>query len=150
MEPRGFNGAVRALARRWREGLTRLTSRLAPGSDPALESLRDLQWELKEREARYRDLLDHQGDVIVRRDAEGRLTFVNDAFCRTFDLSREAALGRVFRIPLAGGGAAEEEAVPASPAETNERRSRVVELETLSGPRWFVWEDFAILGGTVG
>ena len=134
------------LARRDKSANERLAS-LAQRLDASLESLKDLQWEVREREARYRDLLDHQGDVIVRRDAEGQLTFVNDAFCRTFDLSREAALGQVFRLPLAGGGTADDEAVPASPADSNERRSRVVELETLSGPRWFVWEDFTILDG---
>ncbi|HMK42299.1 MAG TPA: ATP-binding protein [Methyloceanibacter sp.] len=133
-------------ARRDKDANERLAS-LGQRLDASLESLKDLQWEVREREARYRDLLDHQGDVIVRRDAEGQLTFVNDAFCRTFDLSREAALGKVFRLPLAGGGAADDEAVPASPTDTNERRSRVVELETLAGPRWFVWEDFTILGG---
>ena len=28
--------------------------------------------------------------------------------------------------------------------EGEERRSRIVELTTAAGPRWFVWEDFAI------
>ena len=79
-------------------------SRRSPrGSNSSLESLKDLQWEVREREARYRDLLDHQGDVIVRRDADGRLTFVNDAFCRTFGLEREAALGQVFQLPVLDG-----------------------------------------------
>ena len=114
--------------------------RLATRLDAALESLKDLQWEVREREARYRDLLDHQGDMILRRDREQRLTFVNDAFCRTFGMEREAALGQIFRLPL----------VRADEVETvhldsvDERRSRVVELSTAAGPRWFVWEDFAV------
>jgi PAS domain S-box-containing protein len=96
---------------------------------------------VREREARYRDLLDHQGDVIVRRDAEGHLTFVNDGFCRTFDLSREAALGQVFHLPIASSEIpADDEAGEAFPAESNERRRHVVQLATLSGPRRFVWE----------
>ena len=37
-----------------------------------LEALKDIQWEIRENEARYRDLLDNQADVILRRDA-GRL-----------------------------------------------------------------------------
>jgi PAS domain-containing protein len=68
---------------------------LAERLDASLESLKDLQWEVREREARYRDLLDHQGDVILRRDADDRLSFVNDAFCRTFGMEREAALGAI-------------------------------------------------------
>jgi PAS domain S-box-containing protein len=139
-EPGRFAGALAAVARRWREGLTRLTSGLAPGADPTLESLRDLQWELKEREARYRDLLDHQGDVILRRDNERRLTFVNDAFCKTFGLTREAALGRVFTLPANDAGAVGHAHFAGG------RRSRTLELETTAGPRWFLWEDFAIIG----
>ncbi len=139
-EPRGFNRALAALVRRWRDGLTRVASRLTPGADAGLESLRDLQWELKEREARYRDLLDHQGDVILRRDKERRLTFVNDAFCKTFGLTREAALGRVFTLPANDAGAVGHAHFAGG------RRSRTLELETKAGPRWFLWEDFAIIG----
>ena len=58
-----------------------------------LEALKDIQWEIRENEARYRDLLDNQADVILRRDAEGRLTFVNQAFCRTFELERRTSGG---------------------------------------------------------
>jgi PAS domain S-box-containing protein len=118
---------------------TRLET-LASRLDSSLESLKDLQWEVREREARYRDLLDHQGDVILRRDAEERLSFVNDAFCRTFGMERDAALGQVFRLPILTGD--RDEAAP--PQRGDERRSRVVELATASGPRWLVWEDFAI------
>lgn len=120
-----------------RDGLTSLADRL----DASLESLKDLQWEVRERETRYRDLLDHQGDVILRRDADERLTFVNDAFCRTFGLAREAALGQAFPLPLAND---EQDTQAMFPAESEERHSRVLELSTLAGPRWFVWEDFAI------
>jgi PAS domain S-box-containing protein len=115
--------------------LEELASRL----DSSLEPLKDLQWEVREREARYRDLLDQQGDVILRRDTEGRLTFVNDAFCRTFGLAREAALGESFQLPVL-----DSEGQDAAPTGGDERTSRVVELSTASGPRWFVWEDFSI------
>ena len=123
-----------------RSGSARLAV-LADRLDASLESLKDLQWEVREREARYRDLLDHQGEVILRRDADDRLTFVNDAFCRTFGLDREAALGRPFRLPLVHAG---NDAEARFPQEGEQRRSRVIELETANGARWFVWEDFAI------
>jgi PAS domain S-box-containing protein len=123
--------------KRGSERLAALTERL----DQSLESLKDLQWEVREREARYRDLLDHQGDVILRRDAEGRLSFVNDAFCRTFGLTREEALGHVFNPPILD---AEGETPTERLGEGEERRSSIVELATAVGPRWFVWEDFAI------
>ena len=110
---------------------------LAKRLDQSVEFLKDLQWEVREREARYRDLLDHQGDVILRRDRDRRLTFVNDAFCRTFGFTRETALGHAFMLPLVSGE------VEAPLPEGAERQSRVVELATEIGPRWFVWEDFA-------
>ena len=113
---------------------------LAERLDASLETLGDLQWEVREREARYRDLLDHQGDVILRRDGEQRLTFANDSFCRTFGLDREADLGRTFTLPITTAPNGDREAKLAE----GERQSRIVELATVSGPRWFVWEDFAI------
>ena len=45
------------------------------------EELADRIWELKETEARATSLLEAQGDLIVRRDSEGRITYVNDAYC---------------------------------------------------------------------
>jgi len=127
-------------ARREKGGGEHLAS-LADRLDQSLESLKDLQWEVREREARYRDLLDHQGDVILRRDADQRLSFANDAFCRTFGLTRDAALGQVFQLPVLS---AEREEPAAGTEQGEERRSRIVELSTAAGPRWFVWEDFTI------
>src|SRR5207302_6028282 len=78
-----------------------------------LEALKDIQWEIRENEARYRDLLDNQTDLILRRDKYGCLTFVNQAFCRVFAIDRSAVLGRPFAprvlagdnaTPLAPGG----------------------------------------------
>jgi PAS domain S-box-containing protein len=142
--PRGLDRAVATLARAWqgwrRSRLLPNQAMLAARPEASLESLRDLQWELREREARYRDLLDQQGDVILRRDKEQRLTFVNDAFCRTFGLKRETALGRVFDLPETNA----EQETPATLGTDTDRRSRIVELTTAAGPRWFVWEDFAI------
>ena len=126
--------------RRERAGNARLAA-LADRLDQSLESLKDLQWEVREREARYRDLLDHQGDVILRRDADQRLSFVNDAFCRTFGLSRDAALGQIFHLPVTS---AEQDEPAGWQKDGEERRSRIVELRTAAGPRWFVWEDFVI------
>ncbi len=112
---------------------------LAGRLDSSLESLKDLQWEVREREARYRDLLDHQGDVIARLDADGQISFVNDAFCQTFEVSRQAVLGRPFELPVLNA-----EPIEPPAAKDDARTSRVVELLTSSGPRWFVWEDYVV------
>ena len=43
------------------------------------EAMADRNWELQEAEQRTRRLFESQGDLIVLRDADGRITFVNDA-----------------------------------------------------------------------
>jgi PAS domain S-box-containing protein len=104
--------------------------------DAAMERLHDLVWEAREREARYRDLLDGQGDVIFCRDAEGRLTFANDAFCRIFGVRRGQALGERFTPEIL-----------ARDSEENGRRGRVraeMSIMTAQGPRWFAWEEFPL------
>src|SRR5687768_14376248 len=45
------------------------------------EELADRNWELRETEERARSFLEAQGDFIVRRDADGRITYANDSFC---------------------------------------------------------------------
>src|SRR5262245_29336031 len=45
------------------------------------EELADRNWELKESQERTRGFLEAQGDLIVRRDGQGRITYANDAFC---------------------------------------------------------------------
>ena len=106
-----------------------------------IEELKDVHWELRESEARYRDLLDYQGDVIARRDREGRLTFINDAFCRTFGVARETIIGQTFR-PKHISGETLEDAANAAPDSQKWRYQESV--STVDGPRWFVWEEFAI------
>jgi PAS domain S-box-containing protein len=105
-----------------------------------LEALKDIQWEIRESEARYRDLLDNQADVILRRDAHGRLTFVNQAFCRVFGLERRDVLGQVFAPSVVAG----EEVVPLAPGSALCRQRYVQEIETTAGPRWFEWEEHAV------
>ena len=45
------------------------------------EALADRNWELQEAEGRARSLFESQGDLIVMRDADGRITYANDAYC---------------------------------------------------------------------
>jgi PAS domain S-box-containing protein len=105
-----------------------------------LEELKDLQWQIRENEGRYRDLLDNQADVIVRRDADGRLTFANRSFCRVFGLERSAVLGQPFKPRVIAG----DRVSPLAPGATVRERRTVQEIETVSGPRWFEWEELEV------
>ncbi|MEZ5922865.1 MAG: ATP-binding protein [Hyphomicrobiaceae bacterium] len=108
----------------------------------SIESLKDMQWELKENEARYRDLLDSQQDVILRRDADGRLLFVNQSFCRVFGVEAANVLGRNFRPRKLDGADASGE----FPTAGERRRHYLQRVETSQGPRWFAWDDYAVPG----
>jgi PAS domain S-box-containing protein len=108
-----------------------------------LEELKDIQWEIRENEARYRDLLDSQADVILRRDGEGRLTFVNQAFCRVFGLQRSAVLGSVFTPRVISG----EQPSALVPDGSVRQQRYTQEIETASGPRWFEWEAHTVSTG---
>ena len=108
--------------------------------EQSLEKLKDIQWEIRENEARYRDLLDNQADVILRHDTEGRLTFVNQAFCRAFGLDPRAVLGQIFSPRVLAG----ETPAPLAPGGSLRRQRYVQEIATTSGPRWFEWEEHAV------
>jgi PAS domain S-box-containing protein len=105
-----------------------------------LDALKDVRWEIRENEARYRDLLDNQADMILRRDAQARLTFVNQAFCRVFGLERRDVLGQPFLPRVISG----DKNVPLSPGDAVRRQRYVQEIETASGPRWFEWEEHTV------
>ncbi len=54
---------------------------------------------LRQSEERYRAVVEEQTDLICRGDLEFRLFFVNDAYCRYFDMEREEIIGKSF-MPL--------------------------------------------------
>ena len=117
--------------------------RLGEYLENGIESLKDVYWELRENEVRYRDLLDNQQDIIMRRDAERRVTFVNDAFCRIFACQDSQVLGHPFEPHILD----EEFEVSDNTASDQVRRSYCQKIQTSEGPRWFAWEDFAIRSG---
>ena len=51
---------------------------------------------LREREERYRSVVDHQSDLVCRFRLDTTLTFVNKAYCRFFARSRDQLIGTRF------------------------------------------------------
>lgn len=100
--------------------------------------------ELQASEQRYRGLVEQQGDVILRRLPDGRLSFVNDSFCRTFGYSRENSLGRTFAPVFHPSEKCETPPVLGDRA-SGQRLQYLQCLKTALGWRWFIWEDLAIL-----
>jgi PAS domain S-box-containing protein len=100
------------------------------------EDLADRIWEIKEAEARASSLLEAQGDLIVRRDGEGRITYVNDAYCAFAGQPREALLGSAATLP-----ALQEGNTTVLPDGT---RLRDQQVKTTGDPRWLAWRDVIV------
>src|SRR3984893_15045449 len=97
------------------------------------ETLADRNWELKEAEERARSLFESQGDLIVLRDGEGCITFVNDAYCELVRQPRSALIGsRLALTVLEQGDTA---------LEPNGTRIHDQKIATALGPRWIAWRE---------
>ncbi len=110
--------------------------------EASLKNAAAINARLNQSEARYKGLVDAQGDAILRRDAASRLTYGNDAFFRLFGLNPTQALGYPFapqphpqsRAPVFG-----------SFLESGQSRARYDQhVKTAHGYRWIAWEDFAV------
>jgi PAS domain S-box-containing protein len=97
------------------------------------EALADRNWELQEAEGRARSLFESQGDLIVMRDADGGITFANDAYCAMAERPREALIGSHFSFEILEQGD--------SALETNGTRVHDQKIATRLGPRWIAWRE---------
>jgi len=121
-------------------GLQSLAERL----EDSLAALSVVNAQLHQSEARYKGLVDAQGDAILRRSPDSRLTYGNDAFFRLFGLNPERAIGHAFapappphsRSPEFGNFGMYE--------NDGGRVGYDQKVRTVYGWRWIAWEDFAI------
>jgi PAS domain S-box-containing protein len=97
------------------------------------EALADRNWELQEAEERARSLFESQGDLIVLRDADDRITFVNDAYCELARKPRDELIGSRFQFMVLEQGE--------SAIESNGTRIHDQRIETALGPRWIAWRE---------
>jgi PAS domain S-box-containing protein len=97
------------------------------------ETLADRNWELQEAEQRARSLFESQGDLIVMRDAEGCITFVNDAYCELAGQPSGALIGSRFALNVLEQGD--------SALERNGTRIHDQRIATATGPRWIAWRE---------
>jgi PAS domain S-box-containing protein len=97
------------------------------------EALVDRNWELKEAEERARSLFEQQGDLIVLRDADGCITFANEAYCELAGRAREALIGTRFALTVLEQGDAA--------IETSGTRMHDQKIAGPLGPRWIAWRE---------
>jgi len=103
-----------------------------------VEDLSDRNWELREAEERARSLLEAQGDVIVRRDGEGRVTYANDAFCVLAGRQRKEIIGKSSDLPVLEQGKAN---VLADGTRVHDQK-----IGAGNGARWIAWREVAVRG----
>src|SRR5918997_6291044 len=58
-----------------------------------VERLQDRTWQLAESEEQHRTLVEAQLDIIVLRDLQGHITFVNEAYAKLAGRPRPESLG---------------------------------------------------------
>ncbi|MCP4286329.1 MAG: EAL domain-containing protein [Gammaproteobacteria bacterium] len=100
---------------------------------------------IQNSEARYKLLVENQGDMIVKMDPEGHFQFVSPTYCQTFGKSQSVLLGSVSPITLLAKGRGEQGRTMMDlyrpPYECLlEQRSL-----TTKGWRWFSWNHRALL-----
>ncbi len=101
-----------------------------------LDEAADRNWEISEAQERARHFFEAQGDVIVRRDGNGAVTYANDAFCRLAGRSRADILDTTFALPVEQQG---EIATLADGTRTHDQK-----IATPDGPRWIAWREVTL------
>ena len=111
--------------------------------EASLKNAAAINARLNQSEARYKGLVDAQGDAIFRRDAASRLTYGNDAFFKLFGLDP----GARHRLSLRARAASRKPRALVRQLRWNQGRSRArydQHVRTAQGYRWIAWEDFAV------
>ncbi|NEU13579.1 response regulator [Methylobacterium sp. BTF04] len=113
----------------------------APVAEAAeLEHLQDRIWRLSESEERYRALVEATTEVIVQRDAHGRITFANAGFGRLVGAEPLTLIGSTRQVVELERG------VPQSRPDGVRRIE--MRLQPAEGPpRWFSFIEMPVNGG---
>jgi PAS domain S-box-containing protein len=101
-----------------------------------LDEAEDRHWEFKEAQERAKSFFDAQGDVIVRRDGKGIITYANDTFCKLAGRSRGELVGTAFVLPVEAQG---DTATLADGTRIHDQK-----ISTADGPRWIAWREVTV------
>jgi PAS domain S-box-containing protein len=101
-----------------------------------LEEASDRNWEISEAQERAKSFFEAQGDVIVRRDGDGTITYANDAFCALAGHSREELLATTFALPVEIQG---DIANLADGTRVHDQK-----IAAPGGARWIAWREVSV------
>jgi PAS domain S-box-containing protein len=106
------------------------------GLEARLDEAEDRHWEFREAQERAKSFFEAQGDVIVRRDGNGAITYANDAFCALAGRTRDQLLGTGFAL------AVEEQGETARLADGTGVHDQKVAAP--GGARWIAWREVTV------
>ena len=101
-----------------------------------LEEASDRNWEISEAQERAKSFFEAQGDVIVRRDGGGTITYANDAFCALAGRPREELLATTFALPVEIQGDI--------PNLADGTRVHDQKIAAPGGSRWIAWREVSV------
>src|SRR5580704_2445990 len=101
-----------------------------------LEEASDRNWEISEAQERAKSFFEAQGDVIVRRDGGGTITYANDAFCALAGRPREELLATAFALPVEIQGDISNLA--------DGTRVHDQKIGAPGGARWIAWREVSV------
>ncbi|MGB6541905.1 MAG: ATP-binding protein [Xanthobacteraceae bacterium] len=96
----------------------------------------DRIWEMREAQERSKSFFEAQGDVIVRRDGAGAVTYANDAFCALAGRPREDLLATTFSLPVEEQS---ETRVLADGTRVHDQK-----IAASAGARWIAWREVTV------
>jgi PAS domain S-box-containing protein len=110
------------------------------GLEARLDEAEDRHWEFREAQDRAKSFFEAQGDVIVRRDGNGAITYANDAFCTLAGCAREDLLGASFALAVEEQG--ETTLLP------DGTRVHDQKIAAPDGARWIAWREVTVRSDT--
>lgn len=126
--------------------LTILTVGLLAGFWMVVRSRRRVMAELRKSEQRYRDVVESQSEMICRFLPDTTLTFVNEAYCRSFNKRSDELVGTKWAVFLPDADRDELLRRLAACAATRERFEQYQEVITPGGhTAWQRWTNDAIV-----
>jgi len=108
------------------------------------EELEDRAWELGESDERHASILATLGDVVIRRDLDGTVTYVNSAAGDVFGPEHPLQPGSAMDLPLIEPAVCANSDTPSLETNAATAGFQDIYIETAQGPRWFSRIDIPV------
>lgn len=101
-----------------------------------LDEAEDRHWEFKEAQERAKSFFEAQGDVIVRRDGKGIITYANETFRELAGRNSAELIGTSFAFAIEEQGE--------TTALFDGTRLHDQKIATADGARWIAWREVTV------